>query len=66
MAHVDEVQELESEIAERQQRLDDLRTSPMTPEEASQLAKSDPISFNERFDACRRAGRNPIKKGEPA
>lgn len=64
MAHRDEQADLEAEILERQERLRDLRTSPMTSAEASELARSDPDAFNERFEACQRAGRPAITKEE--
>jgi hypothetical protein len=56
----DDIATLEAEILERQERLHDLKTSPMTPAEAAELARSDPDAFNARYEACQRAGRNPV------
>ncbi len=55
-----DLEQLEAEVAEKQQELQDARTAPMSPGEATEMARSDPHRFNERWDACRRAGKNPI------
>jgi hypothetical protein len=34
----------------------------MSTEEAAQLAAEDPTAFNSKWEAARRAERNPIKK----
>ena len=43
------IEMLEEEIPERQERLDDLATSPMTPQEATELAARTLIAFNEKL-----------------
>lgn len=55
----DEVQRLEAEVAEREQRLQALK-APMSVTEAGDLARDDPDTFNRRYDAAKRAGRQPI------
>lgn len=58
----DEIEALEAELEEKQQRLRDLKSKPMSPEEAQRLAREDPDTFNARYDAALRAGRPLIAK----
>ena len=46
----DEITRLEREIAERTQRLQELR-KPMSRDEARELAAADPDAFNAKVDA---------------
>jgi len=46
----DEITRLEREIAERTQRLQELR-KPMSRDEARELARTDPDEFNRRADS---------------
>lgn len=57
-----EAARLEAEIAEKQERLKQIR-APMGLDDAARLAKEQPDEFNQRFEAARRAGRNPIDQG---
>lgn len=56
----DEIARLESEIAEREQRLEAL-TAPMSRDEAAELARTNPGEFNTRYEAARAAGRSYLK-----
>jgi hypothetical protein len=58
----DDIAALEGELEEKQQRLRDLKSQPMTPEEAQRLAREEPDEFNRRYDAALRAGRPLIAK----
>lgn len=62
--HQDEIDRLEGEIEERRGRVRDLKARPMGTAEARRLAKESPHEFNQRFEACQRAGRSPFKADE--
>ena len=60
----DDIESLEEEILERQERLRELRLQPMKFSEAKRLAEQDPIKFNRQFDELAAAGKQPIKYEE--
>ena len=60
MSTDDEIERLEREIGERQDRIDDLKGRPMTSAQAARLAKANPERFNARYDEAVRRGRKFI------